>query len=137
MGSSEILQIIELLNSQQECSLNLQAFKQCEFIRELNCFSCFFKISTNMHMYAHLPSDLHQFVLFKDIYKRNFQSELVEHIDGMLWIIFNVLGVLLILGELHRESFESFHPVLLNKTRRSNSAFIIIYIFLYLQESSE
>ena len=52
-------------------------------------------------------------------------------------MILNVLGVLLILGELFRESFESFHPVLLNKIRRSYSAFRIIYIFLYLQGSSE
>ena len=52
----------------------------------------------------------------------------------MLWIIFNVLGVLLILGELLTESFDSFHPVLLNKTRRNNSAFITIYIFLYFRD---
>ena len=32
LGSSEILQITELLNFRQECSLNLQAFKQCEFV---------------------------------------------------------------------------------------------------------
>lgn len=48
LGSSEILQITELLNSRQECSLNLQAFKQCEFIRKLNGFSYFFKINANI-----------------------------------------------------------------------------------------